>query len=82
LRKASPWDSLGLDFKENEREKEVGICYPNLGGVCLTLDAPKWVVPPRFCHESVKNQQVKLVGKAAEITKNLQKIFVSVNQKF
>jgi hypothetical protein len=48
----------------------------------LTLNGPKWVVPPRFCHKPAKNQQVKLAGKAAEMTKNLQKIFVSGNQKF
>jgi hypothetical protein len=35
-----------------------------------------------FLHVSVTNQQVKLAGKAAEMTKNLQKIFVSGNQKF
>jgi hypothetical protein len=60
----------------------VGICYPNLGGVYLTLDGPKWVVPPRFCHKSAKNQQVKLAGKAAEMTKNLQKISVSETRNF
>jgi len=65
-----------------EREREVGICYSNLGGVYLSLDGPKWAIPPRFCHKSAKNQQVKLAGKAAEITKNLQKISVSGNQKF
>jgi hypothetical protein len=35
-----------------------------------------------FLSQTCKNQQVKLVGKAAEMTKNLQKIFVSGNQKF
>jgi hypothetical protein len=48
----------------------------------LTLNDPKWVVPLRFCHKPAKNQQVKLAGKAAKMTKNLQKIFVSGNQKF
>jgi hypothetical protein len=47
----------------------VGICYPNLGGVCLNLDGPKWAVPPCFCHKPAKNQQLKLAGKAAEMTK-------------
>jgi len=61
---------LGL-LTMRKREGEVGICYPNLRGVCLTLDGPKWVVPPCFCHKPAKNQQVKLVGKTAELTKNL-----------
>jgi hypothetical protein len=60
----------------------VDICYPNLGGVCLSLDGPKWVVPPCFYHKPAKNQQVKLDEKTTELTKNLQKIFVSENQKF
>jgi hypothetical protein len=60
----------------------VGICYPNLGGVYLILNGPKWAVPPRFYHKPAKNQRVKLAGKAAEMTKNLQKISVSGNHKF
>jgi hypothetical protein len=56
----------------------VGTCYPNLGGVFLTLDAPNGL----FLHVSVTNQQIKLAGKAAEMTKSLQKISVSGNQKF
>jgi hypothetical protein len=75
LRNASPWDSLGLAYNEKKREGEVGICYPNLGGVCLTLDGLKWDVPPCFCHKPAKNQQVKLVGKAVELTKKIVKTF-------
>jgi hypothetical protein len=47
-----------------EKGEEGGIQYPCLGGVSC-----KWVFPPCFCHKPAKNQQVKLVGKAAEMTK-------------
>ena len=60
LRNASPWDSLELAYNEKKREKEVGICYPNLGGVCLTLDGPKWVVRLCFCHKLAKNHNSSL----------------------
>jgi hypothetical protein len=48
----------------------------------LTLNGPKWIIPPRFRHKPAKNQQVKLAGKDAEMTKNMQKISVSGNHKF
>jgi hypothetical protein len=79
LRNTSPWESLGLAYREKTREREVDVCYLNLGGVFLTLYGPKWVVPPCFCHKLAKNQQIKLAGKDAEMTKHLHKISVSEN---
>jgi hypothetical protein len=60
----------------------VGTCYPNPGGVCLTLNGPKRAVPPCFYHKPAKHQQVKLAGNAAKMTKNLQKNSISENHKF
>jgi hypothetical protein len=53
-----------------------------LGGLFLTFYGPKWATPPLFLFKSGKSQQVKLVGKAAKITKKLQIFYVSDNKKF
>jgi hypothetical protein len=72
---------LGL-ISKRMRERRSGYLLPQLRRSLLDFIWPQMGCSSTFLSQTCKNQQVKLVGKAAEMTKNLQKISVSGNQKF